>query len=75
MHKPSISILGPGPDVMLIEGFDCTYEYLLDIDNSPSGHVFKLYFQSDEGYLPKSLWPCNWRKESLPYHQAVPCGY
>ena len=24
MHKPSISILGPGPDVMLIEGFDCT---------------------------------------------------
>ena len=23
MHKPSISILGPGPDVMLIEGFDC----------------------------------------------------
>ena len=25
MHKPSISILGPGPDVMLIEGFDCKY--------------------------------------------------
>ena len=24
MHKPSISILGPGPDVMLIEGFDCS---------------------------------------------------
>ena len=23
MHSPSISILGPGPDVMLIEGFDC----------------------------------------------------
>ena len=23
MHNPSISILGPGPDVMLIEGFDC----------------------------------------------------
>ena len=28
MHKPSISILGPGPDVMLIEGFDCiSYRY------------------------------------------------
>ena len=26
MHKPSISILGPGPDVMLIEGFDCIIE-------------------------------------------------
>ena len=24
MHNPSISILGPGPDVMLIEGFDCS---------------------------------------------------
>ena len=26
MHNPSISILGPGPDVMLIEGFDCIPE-------------------------------------------------
>ena len=25
MHNPSISILGPGPDVMLIEGFDCSH--------------------------------------------------
>ena len=24
MHNPSISMLGPGPDVMLIEGFDCS---------------------------------------------------
>ena len=27
MHNPSISILGPGPDVMLIEGFDCMVLY------------------------------------------------
>ena len=27
MHNPSISILGPGPDVMLIEGFDCMQIY------------------------------------------------
>ena len=25
MHNPSISILGPGPDVILIEGFDCIF--------------------------------------------------
>ena len=35
MHNPSISILGPGPDVMLIEGFDCTYYIEHDDINQP----------------------------------------
>ena len=40
MHNPSISILGPGPDVMLIEGFDCRYKARL-VANSNQGWVIQ----------------------------------
>ena len=37
MHNPSISILCPGPDVMLIEGFDRRFiEMYLSISEYPS---------------------------------------
>ena len=38
MHNPSISILGPGPDVMLIEGFDCIGNYASSTAYCIAGH-------------------------------------
>ena len=37
MHNPSISIRGPGPDVMPIEGFDCSM-----LEGSVTLHCFEL---------------------------------
>ena len=42
MHNPSISILGPGPDVMLIEGSDCTYIFLLLCHSGWTCHSFPI---------------------------------